>query len=977
MHLSKAIAVACLVMSGAMVSNPVHAQERKPITIEAQGLASALERFALERNIEVIYRSEVVGARRTLGVDGEMTSDEALQKLLDGTGLTFRYLGENSVSIVAVGETTSSDDVKSLNTVSVSASRIDLAGFVASTPTAVVSEIELRQGARNNVAAALNDLPAFRHTSSPLTSAGNTGNGASNLNFRGLGASRTLVLLNGRRFVGSADLSSVPFALVKSVDIVTGGASAAWGSDAVAGVVNIVLDDRFEGVKLEARTGLSDRNDGFEYTLSAAAGSSFSDGRGSFIIGGEFVDNEGIFPRTSRERTGRWGQVSNPDYTSTNGQMPFMLTQNVGWSDASLGGLILDGSLAGQAFNPDGSLRPFQYGRPAGGSMVGGEGVSYDDFLALSVPQKRYNLFSRAGYDLSDNVRLSADMRYSRMYNHYRWYPDDSRGRGGTRISIDNAFLPQEVRDRLLASNETGFTLGRANHDFAWLEMEYSRENMQGTVALDGVFGDYWRWDTYVSYGKSVDNQKEHNQRLRWEFQEAADAVFHPVSGQPVCRVALTNPSSACVPINLFGEGNVSQAAKDYVVGNVHIWGRQNLLVGGASLRGEPFELRAGPVSIATGIEARREESHTVVDPRTAAGEFMTWNPQGMYGRYNVKEGFLEALVPLVRGLPLLQELNFNGAVRLSDYSSSGAIWTHKLGITNQITSDLLFRVTKSRDIRSANLYEMYTPGGISFGSIIDPVTGETTNIRIDGGGNPNLVPEVSDTRTVGLVYSPESNQDLSVSLDYFDIQIDNIITSIGAQSMVTRCYDGNAALCSYITRDPVDNTVVRVWSPFVNLARYETSGFDFDVVYGFPLENIVSTLPGKLRLRGLLTYVDELVTDDGVNRVDAVSSLTGVPRIRANLAVTYQNGDFSLDMRARYIHSTNYNRTLRLQNNAIPSYTYVDMGFQYSLPKGDGARFSLFGNVGNVFDKAPPQGAPTYYDLIGRYYNLGARIEF
>jgi len=327
--------------------------------------------------------------------------------------------------------------------------------------------------------------------------------------------------------------------------------------------------------------------------------------------------------------------------------------------------------------------------------------------------------------------------------------------------------------------------------------------------------------------------------------------------------------------------------------------------------------------------------------------------------------------------VPLLNNLSFNGAARLSDYSSSGAIWTHKLGITNQITPNLLLRATKSRDIRSANLTEMYTSGGISFYTIIDPVTSETASIRVDGGGNPNLVPEVSDTRTIGLVFSPESNPDLSISLDYFDIEINNIITSIGPQDLVNRCFSGNAALCALISRDPGDNSITRIWSPFINLSKYETNGLDFDAVYSFPLERLASALPGNLRVRGLLTYVDQLVTDDGVTRVDSVSSTTGVPRIRANLAATYQNGNLEVDVRARYIHSTNYDRSLQLQNNAIPSVTYFDMGFHYTLPSAGNTKFGIFGNVGNLFDKQPPQGTPTYYDLIGRYYTLGARLEF
>ncbi|WHL18036.1 TonB-dependent receptor plug domain-containing protein [Stenotrophomonas acidaminiphila] len=330
--------------------------------------------------------------------------------------------------------------VSDLATVSVSASRIDRPDLVAPTPTLPITAEELKLDSRTNIGAALNDLPQFRATSSPQTTGSNTGAGNAPVDLRGLGISRTLVLQDGRRISSDNDLNTIPSIVVKSVDVVTGGASAAWGSGAVGGVVNISLDHDFVGFKAGAQAGQSTYNDGKEKRFEAAWGTDFADGRGHFLVGGEFLDNDGIVPRSSRSRAGRWSTLS-----IGNGQ--YQLMPDVGFADAGYGGLILSGVLKGKAFNPDGSLRDFQYGRVVGALMSGGEGPSNDDYSPLSAPQKRYSVLASGRYDLNDDVRLTAEVRHSRMYNNYIWFGDHNRN--NLDIGIDNAFLPQQVREAM------------------------------------------------------------------------------------------------------------------------------------------------------------------------------------------------------------------------------------------------------------------------------------------------------------------------------------------------------------------------------------------------------------------------------------------------------------------------------------------------------------------------------------------------
>ncbi|WP_024889257.1 TonB-dependent receptor domain-containing protein [Luteimonas huabeiensis] len=866
------------------------------------------------------------------------------------------------------------DGVRTLGNVTVSASRIDRPGFVSPTPTMRIAPEELDVVARPNVAAALNDMPQFRATTSAQTTGTNTSAGQAPVDLRGLGTSRTLVLLDGRRFVSDNDLNTVPTIMIRDVDVVTGGASAAWGSGAVGGVVNIAIDEALEGIKFDLHGGESSYDDAEQRALGFAFGTAFGGGRGHLVVGAEYSDHEGIIPKTSRPNVGRWAQVSNGDGSYTT-------VADVGFSNAAYGGLIMSGVLKGKAFNPDGSLRDFDYGTVVGTSMIGGEGPSADDLSPLMTPQTRWAGLARATWWLDDDLKLTAEYRQSRVANDYVYVGDDNRG--NLAIGIDNAFLPEEVRQALLSAGETGFTMGRFNTaDFANSRMDFERVARQATLALDGGFGETWRWSAFYSYGEHENNLNVPYRILTEQYANAVDSVIDPTTGNPVCRIALTDPATDCVPIDLFGLGAPSEAATAYVTGTPRSRAKTVMHLAGADLRGEPFELPAGPVSVAVGIDARRESVRQTVDALSAANAFTRWNPSAMSGEYTVTEGFLETVVPVLDGVPFFQRLEFNGAARLSHYDTTGSIWSWKLGLTNEFVEGVRARFTRSRDIRSANLTELYTQTTTGYNNITDPFTNTTVYALTNGGGNPNLVPEEADTTTFGFAWSPTSVPGLDMSIDYFDIDIANVITSVSAQDIVTRCYNGNAEMCGRVTRDASGN-ISRIVSSYANLSRYQTNGIDVEAAYLLPLGR-VSSLPGALNFRLLGTWVDSLTTDDGVSRIEYVTSQgysfgLGTPRWRGVASIGYQNGRFGADFRARYISAGNYNTTINITNNRIPSYVYYDLGVKYRLSDDAGPEIELYANAANLFDKDPPVGSlySPYYDVLGRYVTLGARVRF
>ena len=859
--------------------------------------------------------------------------------------------------------------VSDLATVSVSASRIDRPDLVAPTPTLPITAEELKLDSRTNIGAALNDLPQFRATSSPQTTGSNTGAGNAPVDLRGLGISRTLVLQDGRRISSDNDLNTIPSIVVKSVDVVTGGASAAWGSGAVGGVVNISLDHDFVGFKAGAQAGQSTYNDGKEKRFEAAWGTDFADGRGHFLVGGEFLDNDGIVPRSSRSRAGRWSTLS-----IGNGQ--YQLMPDVGFADAGYGGLILSGVLKGKAFNPDGSLRDFQYGRVVGALMSGGEGPSNDDYSPLSAPQKRYSVLASGRYDLNDDVRLTAEVRHSRMYNNYIWFGDHNRN--NLDIGIDNAFLPQKVREAMQQAGETRLRIGRFNNDINYPHIDFERKTTQATLALDGYAGD-WRWSAYYSHGEAEANFDTPGFILREAWANAIDSVIDPSTGGPVCRVSLANPAVHCVPINVFGEGAPSQEAIDYVTGTPQQRARTTLDVFGASLRGEPWELPAGPVSVAFGVEGRREAIDQRVGELDAAKAFRSFNFSAMKGSFNVKEAFGEVLVPLVRDVPGLNNLALSAAARISDYNTTGSIWSWKLGFTNEFVDGFRGRIARSRDIRSANLGELFTTTTTGWSYVTDPTNNQTVYALSNGGGNPGLRPETADTLTAGLSWSPRAVEGLDLSVDYFNIDIKDVITTIGLQDILNRCAAGNAELCSRVERDAGGN-ITRIVSTYTNLSQYKTDGVDLEASYRRDAR--LFGVPGRLRLRTLATWVNSLSTDDGVKQMEYVGSQgyafgLGVPKWRAVSSIAFASDAFSVNARARYLSAGDYDRNQNIVNNRIGSYVYYDVGGAYRL--GGEGRFELYASANNVFNKKAPIAATfsPYYDVMGAYYTAGVRVKF
>lgn len=872
----------------------------------------------------------------------------------------------------------------------VTGSRIERAGFDQPTPTTVLGESDIEQAVRPNLQAFLADLPQVRPTGLPTATIGSTGAGIAPIDLRGMGSGRTLVLVNGRRFVGEGNLNFVPTSLVKRLDIVTGGASAAYGSGAVAGVVNIILKNDLEGLSLGASAGISSRGDGARYIFEGAYGKSFAGGDGHFMVGAEYVDDRGILPggRLSRKGTNPGG------FITANGERT--LVEDINRGNVSNGGLITNGTLARQTFNADGTLRAFAGPNPQG--IGGTDASSVFDGTYLSSPSKRLNGFARASYDVG-GATLWAEGSYGRVKSHYPLFPDFLTP--AVTIQATNPFLSQSVRDRLAAAGQTSFSLGRVYGDIFSMTFDGDRESIEGAVGINGEFGNSWKYSGYYSHGEIDTYSGLENSRLEPNFARAVQAVSS--GGQIVCAInadaITTNDDPTCRPLNIFGQGNGSAEAIDYVTGTQATNAIAKLDSTGVELTGSPFSLWAGPVSIAVGAEARWEEQATTRDARTLQGGFgfpVFTAGNDIAGGFNVKEVFAEMAVPLLDTEGV--KVEFNGAARYSDYSTSGGIWTWKAGGTARLFSDLLLRVTRSRDIRSPTIDQLFAVDRVTLATMVDqnppanPPAGYTATpqlVTTHSGGNPLLTPEISSMLTLGATYSPSFMRGLRLSVDYYDIKITDALGALGGSNLTLACRQGQQAACQKVVRDPVTQTVTEVFSNTQNLASFETSGIDFEMSYAVPVG------AGTLRFRALGNYIKNFINDNGLTRLNTVGTvgdLNGIPKWRAIFTAAYEDDRVGFNARVRHVDGGKYDKFadgLRVSpggpfvpghssvitNNNIASRTYVDLGARFKVKD----RFELLANVTNLFDEDAPISpqASAHYDVMGTYFTVGARLDF
>lgn len=907
----------------------------------------------------------------------------------------------------------------------VTGSRIQGNGYSQPTPVTTSTAQALQNAAPSTVADALVQLPQFAASTSRGTCCA-AGTGGAFLNLRGLGSDRNLIMLDGNRVVptnGSVvDVNLLPEMLLQRVDIVTGGASAAYGSDAVSGVVNYVTDRKFTGVKLVAQAGISKYGDDASRKFGLAVGKDFAGGRGHIMASIEHFETDGIssvqdrpISRNSAYLTG----FSTPDF-------PFQSVVGVRQNTASVGGIIVDPAggglptasadapLAGLRFVSGGGLTPYNFGEPLLGFASvsrGGDGFSYDGNTPLGSLNTS-KIFARVDYQLTDNVTAHVRVAGAKTRSVVSLYGVDTTATTLFTIYRDNAFLSPQVKSLMDSQGVSSFSLSRYLQELGGVKNDNSLRFIDVNAGLDGKLFGNWTWNADYLHGESRFVQRVANNPILGDLYASADAVVNPANGNIVCRVTLTNPGTfpGCAPINLFGEGSISEQAKAFVAGTSRAVTVNKQDVFTASAQGTLLELPAGPLAVVVGGEYRRRSVRATSNaialsqinatgvrgvptavcptPQTCQyGGYYTGNFGEASANETIKEAFAEVNVPIITHAPLIRSLELNAAYRYTDYQHSGGASTWKFGLDYRPFEDLRIRATRSRDIRAPNLGDLFSGAQTGFAAgISDPQTGNSNlYITTITEGNRALKPEIGNTYTIGGVYSPSFLPGLRGSIDYYNINLTGALSLVDAQSLVNNCAAGDTVSCGLVTRDASGN-ISSISIQRINLASRKTSGIDFDLSY------TRHALGGNVMLRAIasrlisFTDVSGGVTTDRAGFQDGSSAR---PKWRGNLNVNYQAENWSLFVQERYIGPIEQFQFLGnvFANPKIKAVAYTDLTL--TILAGQDKRFELYGTINNVFDKQPPLvanffgaglGIPTLndvYDIDGRYMTVGVRVHF
>jgi outer membrane receptor protein involved in Fe transport len=876
------------------------------------------------------------------------------------------------------------------------------AGVRAPTPLTVIGAQAIQDREPATLGEMLQQIPSFAGIDSPNTAGVNSrGGGQINPDLRGLGASRTLVLIDGRRHVptattGSVDIKVVPTPLVQRVEVVTGGASAAYGSDAVAGVVNIVLKDDLTGVQGTAEGGISERGDGNEERLSLAGGTHFADGRGRIMAGFDYVNVGPIGTQLTRG----WGQrdvglITNPNFAK-NGLPNFIISPDVHSAITTPGGLIVNGPLRGIQFDPGGAISNYDFGQVFGSTMIGGGGAHRNENLLalLGTPVEDFNALASAKYDVSDHVQLFAELSGGKSI--VGGASQEARDRGNLVIKRDNAFLPQAVRNLMIADNLQTITIGRVSNDTGKIRLDRDDTTVEAVTGVTVTFGG-WTADASAQYGRNdYDLKFGPNNRKQNEFLQAVDAVVDPASGNIVCRSTLTNPGNGCIPVDLFGDG--SETLNSFVNGTARFKLVTRQSVAAADIKGTPFATWAGPVAFAAGAEYRRDSADGTsdaisqrVNPNGSIGGWILGNQLPEDGVIKVFETYAEAQAPLAKGLSL------NAAARRTHYSLSGTVTPWKVGAIWDAVAGVRFRATRSRDIRAPNIAELFENGGSSNTNVFDPALGRAVQIREIEAGNPNLKPEKADTLTAGAVFRPGFIPGLSASVDYYDIRIKDEIATLGAPTLAQGCFAGNALFCQSIAFNP-DGTIAFITNTRLNLASAKTRGIDLEADYSHG-----HVLDGALSAQLLATRVLELQSStpgggvlDRLGQVSNFNRTAGVPKWAGDAFVDYARGPLRLGLQARYVGAGVFSTLLHegagaantVNGNRVPPFVYLTATASYRVHTSGTRSTELFAVVNNLTDADPPMipsGAAgginesstngQFYDVVGRFFRAGIRF--
>jgi len=895
--------------------------------------------------------------------------------------------------------------------IEVTGSRIRRTEMATTTPITAVSGDDLRKTGALNINEALNKLPMLTPNLGDTSSNSDLNGGLpgqSTQDLRGLGAERTLVLVNGRRHVASVagtsvvDVSTIPMALVERVEILTGGASSIYGADAVAGVVNIILKKDFEGTSINVSGGISSEGDGERYSFDLTHGTNIFEDTGNIAVNFSYYKSSEVQTKDRSYVNSSIAYLANPedpngDIEGIPNRIPQTFMRLYNQTDRNF---FIEG--IPHALNADGSLRATTLG--PGGLMGdsgtfskwtdGGEYHGDYEYQRLLVPTERFNFNVTLQQELTDDLSLFADAKYVDSSSESRTGPYATYG--WNNLSTDYPFYTAEQQAEVTRTG-SGLEFGGFFPELGDAGIDYSNKLYQLVVGLEGELGDSFFWSVSAQHGQSKSEDTSTGGIYQGRWDQAVGNWWTPYD----C-------SGDCVPVNVFQP--LTPEMVDYISLGKHTNEgvlKQSILA--ANITGDLFELPAGFVGFAAGAEYRKEVSERTPSDIMQQGlgtDYSVEKP--LSGNYNVAEIYTEIRVPLLKDAFMAESLSIEAAARYADYSTAGGNTSWSVGADWQPIKDIKFRTSYAKAARAPNINEVYASESYSGEWIADPCSPWLYNENAEreanctasvpdinnipywtwtnknNTGNSELKVEVAHTLTVGVIIEPSFIENLDITVDYWDIELEDQIDSFPLQTVVYGCVDsGN--FCEYIDRTDT-GTLDLVTLSQLNLAKHDVRGLDIEGNYFFDFDQ-----SGTLSFNTMWSKMIErnLQSSELTEPEDTVGGMA-YPEWRGNVSLTYQFDKFSTTFTSRYIGSqmTDLNTT---EEDRYPNETgsiwYSDLSMSYWVTD----QLNVNVAINNVFDEGTPQvpganvGGANWalgytaglFDTVGRYVNVYATYDF
>ncbi|CAM3033587.1 TonB-dependent receptor plug domain-containing protein [Pseudoalteromonas distincta] len=870
--------------------------------------------------------------------------------------------GAASTAAFSASTMAADEGIEKVERIQVTGSRIKRTDLESASPVLVLSREDLNASGQLSIGNILQQIPAAGAALN--TAFNNGGTGATNMDLRNLGAERLLVLVNGKRWVSSlgstVDLNTIPASSIERIEVVKDGASAIYGSDAIAGVVNIITRKDFEGVEFSVYGGENSKyNDGRQYSADITVGAT-SD-RGGLMFNASHVTQQPIW-------AGDRDISSNGNSTTTGiGRMRL---------DSSSISSDLRNDLLSQGYtenNAGETNAGFDIVPNGAGNNVGldsfrdrdGDVYNYASENYLSTPQERNSFYVQAFYDISDDVRFVSDFmmtnrKSSQLLAAMPLTIGASFGASASKVDIheNNIYNPfgETLYGDAARSGVDGYTPYAAQRRFIEAGNRIYEQNdttYRAMVGFEGNIGDTsWVWDASYIYGKNSQDELTTGLLNLTRINQALGDNC--------------NATTSCVPLNLFGgAGSITDEMTDFVT--FDSVGRSGLELKDYTLNfaGDAFELPAGIVGMAVGFERREETGYDTPDPITATGESSGNQRDATEGGFRLDEAYVEL------SIPVLETLTISPAIRYSDHSAYGSNSTAKVGVEFRPSDDLLLRGTWAEGYRAPSISNLYAGNADSYPTLTDPcnsVDGATPNlpgcagvpngynqantqIRKTNVSSPDLQPEESESKTFGVVYNPSYVEGLEFTIDYYDIEVENAINRYGSSRLLDECSTGeNSASCDFIDRDSNGN-IVDIRDFLQNAGTYNVEGIDFYTAYKF------DTQYGNFKTSLDISYV---MTNefDGDDQVGIQFGNGGYPEYKGTFAVDWSMGDFDAHWQTRYVDrlQNNYDVLYGAENypsmaDYIGSYFVHDISVGYAM---DAYNTKLSIGVENLFAKEP-----------------------